>query len=956
MRTLPYNKGDHSQPISAMELPIIHIVLDKCLQIKTLNTKGIEEFEYDPTFYKERSFLDLVTFQDRTLVQDYFEVMDHQGQYERELMCRILTYSGKANWYKIHLRRIVSEALDVGYELFLTNQTKIKLYEQFLDGEKQILESIAKNSPLDETLSRLSQIVESILEGSNSILLIDAEKQIVLPGGSSSLPNFHEKVASGIKINTDEGSFGESLLKGRTAIVSDAERGPLWEEFRKNMTESGFKACWTKPVKNQKDTVIGTFIIYYKEKRSPSAHDLKTIDFFTHLAELAITHHQIRASELHVSEEKYRMIAENTSDLIILFSREGEVLYASPSIKEVLGVHPDFLIGKNLHSPDLSLISKNIGNIKRAIRSKTKLNFITEFRNENNERVVIESNSAPILNREGEIENCVIVSRNITERHRALEEIERLHQQHDLILHAAGDGIYGIDLEGRIMFCNHSAAAMLGYRIEELIGKTIHETVISHQDRELLLKKVSVIRRLMIEKQTMHTDRELFSHRKGNDFPVEYIAAPIIEKGKVTGIVVTFRDITERRKAEEKRRRKEQNFRKLQQVLQKLNTIIHDYSLTQAFHMICEKSTKTLKVDRASVWLYSKENDSFYCPSFYERRKNKQVQVDTTYKREAISHFLEKLMANRFFIFKQDAPQMKAFNSRLRELEFKSVLVVPIYSGKQINGIVSFGNENDEKLWDFDEQNFASSIADLIHLLLEKEERLKTEALLMKTEKLSLVGELAAGVAHEIRNPLTSLKGFLQLMSERDPSSVDAQFYDIMLSEIDRINFISGELLLLAKPQAHSFTKVDLNEVCHQVLSLFETEANLHNVQFDYKNQLFGSSAAMVVGDPNQIKQVLVNVVKNAMEAMDKGGKVKIRLELKGENHFCLKIQDFGKGMPKDRLDKLGEPFYTTKEKGTGLGLMVSFRIIEAHNGSIEVESELNKGTTVRVSLPKAFL
>jgi two-component system, sporulation sensor kinase E len=222
------------------------------------------------------------------------------------------------------------------------------------------------------------------------------------------------------------------------------------------------------------------------------------------------------------------------------------------------------------------------------------------------------------------------------------------------------------------------------------------------------------------------------------------------------------------------------------------------------------------------------------------------------------------------------------------------------------------------------------------------------EERLRRTEKLSVVGELSASVAHEIRNPLTSLKGFVQILQVEDPKH--QFYYQIMHDELNRINHIVSELLLLAKPQQMKFTHANINKLFQDVLSLLRTEANLNDIQIDFSSSFY---ELWIECEPNQLKQLFINIIKNAMESSYKDGVVSIILEVLENEFVSVKVMDKGCGISKERLEKIGEPFYSSKEKGTGLGLTVSFKIVQSHNGFIQFESEQDVGTTVTINLPK---
>lgn len=214
-------------------------------------------------------------------------------------------------------------------------------------------------------------------------------------------------------------------------------------------------------------------------------------------------------------------------------------------------------------------------------------------------------------------------------------------------------------------------------------------------------------------------------------------------------------------------------------------------------------------------------------------------------------------------------------------------------------------------------------------------------------DQLGIAGQLAAGIAHEIRNPLTSVKGFVQLLSEE----TNNKYSHIILSEIERIEFIMNEFLVLAKPQKEmKLKKENLNEIVREVSSFMNPEALLNNVEIIMESH----TLPLVKCESKQIKQVLINLIKNAIEAMPSGGAIHIRTITTEDGYASVEVRDEGIGIPKERLERLREPFYSNKEKGTGLGMMISYKIIEDHKGTIQFFSEEGKGTLVQIQLPPA--
>lgn len=225
--------------------------------------------------------------------------------------------------------------------------------------------------------------------------------------------------------------------------------------------------------------------------------------------------------------------------------------------------------------------------------------------------------------------------------------------------------------------------------------------------------------------------------------------------------------------------------------------------------------------------------------------------------------------------------------------------------------------------------------------------RKQTEEVLRRSEKLSLVGQLAAGVAHEIRNPLTTLRGFVQLQKKK--GACTPYHLDIMLSELDRINFIVGEFLVLAKPQISRIEPVDLRDIIQDIVLLLDSQAHINDVRIETR---LDPDLPMLTCEPNQLKQVFVNIMKNGMEAMVDGGTLTVELLAASSESLIVRITDQGCGIPEEELARLGEPFFTKKESGNGLGLMVSQQIIANHKGSMQIKSQVNAGTSVEIKLP----
>lgn len=218
----------------------------------------------------------------------------------------------------------------------------------------------------------------------------------------------------------------------------------------------------------------------------------------------------------------------------------------------------------------------------------------------------------------------------------------------------------------------------------------------------------------------------------------------------------------------------------------------------------------------------------------------------------------------------------------------------------------------------------------------------------LKMERMTAVNQLAAGIAHEIRNPLTSIKGFIQLMTIRQDRPAPSHHLEIIMDEIKRIEQLINEFRLLAKPvKSPEYISLRLDVIVGDVVLLMESQALGKNILLAYA----ASDQCLILGDEAQLKQIFINLIRNAIDAVPEGGEIAVTVMAK-ENTAFVAVEDNGVGIPEALIKKLGTPFFTTKDTGTGLGLSVCFSIIEQHGGRITIASTVGRGSVFTVELP----
>ncbi|WP_170169175.1 sensor histidine kinase [Mesobacillus subterraneus] len=217
---------------------------------------------------------------------------------------------------------------------------------------------------------------------------------------------------------------------------------------------------------------------------------------------------------------------------------------------------------------------------------------------------------------------------------------------------------------------------------------------------------------------------------------------------------------------------------------------------------------------------------------------------------------------------------------------------------------------------------------------------------LAKADKIEAVSHLSAAISHEIRNPLTTVKGFLQLLREQSyPENKKKEFIDIAVQELDRAEEVINDYLTFARPAFEKVEDIDIEKELTQVINILNPLANLNGVEVRKRF----THGLLISGERSKFQQGFINLIKNALEAMPSGGELTVQTFLTG-NVAHIVVKDTGVGMTEEQVARLGEPYYTTKgQQGTGLGMMVTFSIIRAMKGKVEIKSQPGNGTTFHI-------
>ncbi|MFH1625918.1 MAG: ATP-binding protein, partial [Pseudomonadota bacterium] len=300
-----------------------------------------------------------------------------------------------------------------------------------------------------------------------------------------------------------------------------------------------------------------------------------------------------------------------------------------------------------------------------------------------------------------------------------------------------------------------------------------------------------------------------------------------------------------------------------------------------------------------------------------------------------------------------------AIIGRLHDME--SEVCIPLITRQKLIGLFNMGKKMNGTMFSHEDLDLLETLGNQAAIAVENarlyEDLKKSEARMRRADRLAALGTLTAGLAHEIRNPLVAIKTFTQLLPERfDDAEFRDHFLKVTSGEVDRICSLVNELLEFSRPSEPNLAEEDINDVAEKMLLLIENEAKKKTIKMSRE---YGKDMPPVMIDKEQIKQVLLNLLLNAVDATPENGTISLETRLLRNDYsdyVQMEVRDTGTGIPKDDLEHIFTPFFTTKHGGSGLGLPVSYRIVQEHRGYIEVESTVGEGSSFYVILPLAPL
>ncbi len=592
-----------------------------------------------------------------------------------------------------------------------------------------------------------------------------------------------------------------------------------------------------------------------------------------------ITERKQMEAKLQKSHQHIATILESITDAFVSLDRQWRFTYLNPEAERLYKHSRDELIGKVIWDTFPHVVGKVFDHqYRRAVAEQVAVHF--EAYSETVKKW-IEVHAYPSQ------EGLSLYIRDISERkeaERALKDlasrVEHEAKKLDDIISTSSDYVFLFDRTGKCTYTSIDEITALGITRSEIVGKTFAELRHASKTIELFAKR---FKEVLATAQPVKGKTRFPTDNGIRHF--EYTLSPVRHPdGSVDSVVATFRDITERKKTEEILRKSEELYRSLVEALPD-SVILTDLDGTIVM-------------------------------------TNQQAAASHGYKDAG------DLKGENVFNFMVAEERERTLEKMRKTLETGNIRNVQ-YTLLRPDG-TCFPAELNASLV----LNSAGQPKGYIGIIRDVTERKKTELEMARLDRLNLVGEMAAGIAHEIRNPMTAARGFIQLLGEREECKPFKGYFSLITEELDRANLIITGFLSLAKHNLLQLRRQNLNSIVENLLPLVRADAATRDL---YVHTVLNKIPDLLL-DEKEIRQLVLNLCRNALEVMSPGDVLTLRTYVNGQE-IVLAVQDQGTGIEPEVLAKLGTPFFTTKEQGTGLGLAVCFCIAHRHNATVNVKT-----------------
>ncbi|MDR7866845.1 MAG: PAS domain S-box protein [Sporomusaceae bacterium] len=706
---------------------------------------------------------------------------------------------------------------------------------------------------------------------------------------------------------------GEALALRQRVVVEDVGKKTnfVGTPNLAVMQAAGVGAVQSTLLVSREGRLVGMLTTHYRAPRPAADMNLAFFDLLASQAADIIA--QVQAQQaLKTSEEKYRQLFESMNEgfaiIEMVFDDDGRPVdyimrELNPAWERQAGISKERILGKRV-TEFLPVVEpvwfERYGEVVTSGEAKIFEEYNVSLDrwyevhayplHRDNRFAVIFTDITERKQLELKLrEHHESLERLVEERTRQLERSERLYRT---LVENIPITICRMDRDYRYRYLSPATEKDYGTKGEQIIGKSWDEL---GYDEAKVGEWRKCFEQAAETGMAVKFEFELSDNKTGSQ---QYYEAQVVtekdELGKVESFLIVSENVTTRKLMEQQLRHSERHYRTL---VENLPVFISRYDKDLRF-IYRSLQGETYKLGRENTSVVGRTWADLGVP-------------ETTY-RPWQKKFNEALSSGRILEFETQYPNQ---NGEIRDLLLR---IVP-------------------------EKNGAGQVESLLSVGLDVTERKRTESELMRLDRLNLVGEMAAAIGHEVRNPMTTVRGYLQMLERKQELAGYGEQFRTMIGELDRANVIISDFLSLAKNKAVALESRSLNEIIDALLPLLRAEA----LRTGYDIQADLGEVPAIQADDKEIRQLILNLARNAFEAMETGGRLTIATGAEA-GRVVLTVRDTGHGMPQELVDKLGTPFVTTKENGTGLGLPVCYRIAERHGGKIGVQTSPS-GTTFKI-------
>jgi PAS domain S-box-containing protein len=610
--------------------------------------------------------------------------------------------------------------------------------------------------------------------------------------------------------------------------------------------------------------------------------------------------------EIREANKRFEKIAEMGEDGILVFVEDSRIEFANQKSAEILGCSKNQIVGKEF----FSLVGKQDEEfleemVKKGEGIGEKVCTVIDLKSLQGEVRATEVCLAPALSEDGRIRTYAYL-RDVTERQKLEKELKASEEKFRNLFERVRHGLFISTKEGHFLDCNMALLEMLGYsNKEEFLRIEISEDLyVNARDRKKFQESV--------DRKGFVKDLEVeFKKKDGEKITVLLTAhAKRDASGKIVGYEGLNIDISD--------------WKRMDRELREANEFLMN---------LIESSVDGIIVTdmKGDILIFNKGAEDML--GYGAEEVVGKMNIRTIYPPGVAEEVMTKMRS-------PDSGGMGRLSS------------FPI-THRRKDGELIDGDLSAALIYNEDGKEIASVgiFKDLRERLKIERELREMQQALLQAEKLAAMGRLTSQIAHELNNPIYGIMNTLELLkTEIPPESKRRRILELSLSETQRLSEMLKNMLSFSKPQEEARKRININELIEGILLMMDKQMREGNIRIETD---FQTDLSEVMASTNQMRQVLLNLFKNAKEAMPKGGTLAIRTERKG-NDLSIHVQDTGTGIPGEIRNKIFEAFFTTKQKvkGVGLGLSVCYGIIKDHGGDIKVESEEGKGTTFTISLP----